>query len=262
MREGLPKLRTVLALDKALLRDLLQLMLEPIGYSVVGEAADASTALVMVQRLDPILAISSLDLPDGCGVRLAADIRRAQPKCEVLLLLDSLPYPVGLLGGVPFVSMAASLHVMQNTLLQLRAHPEFRAAVGGSRAVMTGRKPFRHLLALGLTDREIDIAVLAARGYTNKEIAETLCISPGTVKIHVSNVLAKLGVRRRHAIVTTTGLAVPSIHCLNPRAQNGEPTCQQPASPCEVMISSHAFTRRVPSRGTLFPPPPRRRAGL
>jgi DNA-binding NarL/FixJ family response regulator len=48
-----------------------------------------------------------------------------------------------------------------------------------------------------LTDREIEIVRLMTGGYSNREIADALCISEGTVKNHVSNILSKLGVRDR-----------------------------------------------------------------
>ena len=54
----------------------------------------------------------------------------------------------------------------------------------------------------GLTDREVEILQLMAAGRTNKEIAQALIISPGTVRFHVSNVLSKMGVKNRTEAVS------------------------------------------------------------
>jgi DNA-binding NarL/FixJ family response regulator len=80
---------------------------------------------------------------------------------------------------------------------------------GGERAAPEGDGPDR----LGLTDRELEVLALLADGCTNREIGETLYISEKTASVHVSRILAKLGVRSRVEAATTAhrlGLAAPS----------------------------------------------------
>jgi DNA-binding CsgD family transcriptional regulator len=114
-----------------------------------------------------------------------------------------------LLGGAPRDQVAEPLRAAQAAATELgavsllaevealarRGRIDLRAeqtagAVGGGR-------PQSSLDRLGLTEREQEVLVLVAAGRTNRQIAEALFISPKTATVHVSNILAKLGVRNR-----------------------------------------------------------------
>lgn len=65
----------------------------------------------------------------------------------------------------------------------------------------------REMWSQGLTRREYEIAVLAARGLANKEIARELGVSDGTIKLHLHKVYRKLGIRSRYGLIAQVGVS-------------------------------------------------------
>jgi DNA-binding NarL/FixJ family response regulator len=88
--------------------------------------------------------------------------------------------------------------------------------------------------ALGLTPRQLEVLTLLVEGQTNKEIASRFSLSEGTVKIHVSSVLEKLGVHRRREVkqaVAALNIVLPVKVSLSPNAdQNANRTAGQSTS--------------------------------
>ncbi|MEW5960415.1 MAG: response regulator transcription factor, partial [Chloroflexota bacterium] len=144
------------------------------------------------------------------GVAATEQIRRRLPGCQVLMLttFDDEEYIVkSLLAGasgyllkdIPVDDLARAVHLAHRGIYQLE--PSIAGKLLGA-LIDPGapaRSPHRAPAPLpsGLTEREIEVLRLIATGATNREIAEELVISEGTVKNHVSNILAQLGLRDR-----------------------------------------------------------------
>ncbi|MFA9428805.1 response regulator [Egicoccus sp. AB-alg2] len=203
----LPPTRIVIADDHARVREQTRRILEPAGFEVVGEAADASQAVDQVVSLRPDLALLDVRMPGG-GLRAAAEIAVAAPTVLVVmftvsesrddllaalrvgavgyLLKDTDParLPLALKGAISGEA-AIPRHLVLPVIqaFRLRPHPA-RLRVNG-----------RHDVAL--TGREWDVAELLREGLTTREIAERLVVSHGTVRTHVSALVHKLGANDR-----------------------------------------------------------------
>lgn len=173
------------------------LSLDP-ELEIIGEAGDGRRAIEMAHQLQPDIVLMDLLMPVLGGVEATTIIRRELPDVEVIALTSVLEDK----SVVDAVRAGAIGYLLKDTesdeLIrsikaaaagQVQLSP--KAAARLMREVRTPDNPET------LTDRETDVLRLLAMGQANKEIAQTLSIGEKTVKTHVSNVLAKLGVTSR-----------------------------------------------------------------
>jgi DNA-binding NarL/FixJ family response regulator len=172
------------------------------GITVVGEAASAREAIAEAARLVPDVVLLDLRLPDGDGVEVCRTIRAAHPGCRVVMLTayaDEEALVASVLAG-------ASGYLLKQTRGQDVVRAIEEAAAGRSlldpasaeRLLNFFRNWARGQEDLSpLTDQERRVLDLMAEGKTNREIADALGLAEKTVKNYVSNILAKLRVRRR-----------------------------------------------------------------
>lgn len=192
-------IRILIADDHSVVRQGLRmfLALDP-DLEVVGEAADGAEALRLAQDLKPDVVLMDLLMPVMDGIAATSAIRRAIPDTEVLALTSVLE-DASVTGAVRAGAIGYLLKDTQADELrraikaaaagQVQLSP--RAAARLMREVRAPESPET------LTERETDVLRLVARGKANKEIAHDLFIGEKTVKTHVSNILAKLGVQSR-----------------------------------------------------------------
>jgi DNA-binding NarL/FixJ family response regulator len=180
------------------IRDLLE---AEDDLEVVGEASTAGEALARVKLLNPDVAILDVQLPDGDGIEVCRDIGSEAPAVRCLML-TSFANDEALLGAV---IAGASGYILK----QIRGSD----LVGDIRRVARGEKLLddatvaRVRARLGRDDEDEHLARLSpqerkilnliAEGKTNREIASTLFLAEKTVKNYVSNLLVKLGMKRR-----------------------------------------------------------------
>ncbi|GAC1433715.1 MAG: response regulator transcription factor [Ktedonobacteraceae bacterium] len=172
--------------------------------AVVGEASNGAEAVAKVGVLDPQVILMDVRMPNMNGVEACRDIKSTRPDVYVLMITshdDAKAAEDSILAG-------ASGYLIKNS-----SRAELLKAV---RLVATGqtlvdpssaKQAMAKILALAsgtthipgeeLTDREREVLVLVARGYTNKHIADTLFVSEKTARNHVSHILEKLGLSRR-----------------------------------------------------------------
>lgn len=173
------------------------LALDP-DLTVVAEAADGAEAVRLARELQPDVILMDLLMPEMDGIAATREIRRDLPDTEVLALTSVLEDAA----VVNAVRAGAIGYLLKNTEAdelcraikaaaagQVQLSPE--AAARLMREVRAPESPE------ALTDRETDVLRLLAEGKANKQIALSLGIGEKTVKTHVSNVLAKLGVQSR-----------------------------------------------------------------
>ncbi|MCS6963719.1 MAG: response regulator transcription factor [Thermoflexus sp.] len=191
-------IRVVLADDHPPLRLGLRALLSASpDFEVVGEAGDGETALALLERLQPDVAVLDIRLPQRDGLTIAREIRRRGWPIRVLLLSayeDEALIQEALAIGVD--GYLLKQEDVETIAAAVRSAAQGLAAF--SRPVLA---KMRTLRGEGLTEREREILALAAEGLTNRAIAQRLGISPRTVEYHLSQIFGRLGVSDRAAAV-------------------------------------------------------------
>jgi DNA-binding NarL/FixJ family response regulator len=192
-------IRLVLADDHWVVRQGLGMFLarDP-EFEVIGEAEDGAAALKLARQLKPDVVVMDLLMPIMDGIAATAAIRQQAPGVEVLVLTTSLDDDkvVGALraGAIGYVIKDMHGDELKEAIRAAaagRVHLSPQAAAKLLREVRVTDTPEP------LTDREKEVLRLIALGLANKEIAARLGIGSGTVKTHVSNLLAKLNMQSR-----------------------------------------------------------------
>ena len=192
-------IRIVIADDHAVVRRGLRMFLElDAELEVVGEAADGAEAVRLARQLLPDIVLMDLLMPVMDGITATETIRRELPETEVLALTSVLEH-ASVVGAVRAGAIGYLLKDTQADAL-CRA---IKAAVAGQ-VQLTPQATAQLMQAVSspetpeaLTERETDVLRLVAQGESNKQIARSLQIAEKTVKVHVSNILSKLGVQSR-----------------------------------------------------------------
>jgi DNA-binding NarL/FixJ family response regulator len=224
-------IRVVLVDDQALLRTGFRMILESQSdIEVVGEAGDGAAAAAVVAQLDPDVVLMDVRMPGTDGIVATERISASTPRCRVLILttfdLDEYVYaglragasgfllkdapPEHLLDAIRVVAGGEAVLAPSATRRLLeRFVPTLPA--GSAPADSPNRAAASDRLS-ELTDREREVFALIAAARSNREIAKQLHLSEGTVKVHVSRLLAKLELRDRvQAVVLAyeTGIVKP-----------------------------------------------------
>ena len=192
-------IRILIADDHGVVRQGLRMFLglDP-ELEVVGEATDGAEALRLARELRPDVVLMDLLMPRMDGIAATTAIRGELPDTEVIALTSVLE-DASVVGAVRAGAIGYLLKDTQSDEL-CRA---IKAAAAG-RVQLAPEAAARLMLEVRapdspetLTERETEVLRLLAQGKTNKEIARDLTIGEQTVKTHVSNILAKLGVQSR-----------------------------------------------------------------
>lgn len=192
-------IRILVADDHSVVRQGLRMFLglDP-ELEVVGEAADGEEAVRKAEELKPDVVLMDLLMPKMDGITATATIRRALPDTEVIALTSVLEDA----SVVAAVRAGAIGYLLKDTQADELCSSIHAAAAGQVRLAPQAAARLMHEVRTPenpdmLTDREIEVLRLLAQGQANKEIARALHIAEKTVKTHVSNILAKLGVQSR-----------------------------------------------------------------
>jgi NarL family two-component system response regulator LiaR len=196
------RLRLLLVDDHWVVRQGLRMYLErDAEFEIVGEAENGAEAIRMATRLRPNVVLMDLLMPVLDGVAATSAIREAAPDVEVLALTsvleDDLVVAAIRAGAIGYALKDTRGEELKFAIRAAARGQVFLSPQAATRLLREVRAPETPEAPEALTGRESDILRLLAVGLANKEISRELGIGEGTVKTHVSNVLAKLGVQSR-----------------------------------------------------------------
>jgi DNA-binding NarL/FixJ family response regulator len=200
-------IRILLADDQSLFREALRMLIssQP-DLEVIGEAANGAEAVMLADSFRPNVVLMDLQMPVMNGVAATRQLHSTQPDCHVIALttFDGDEYIFDCLraGAVGYLLKDAP---SENLFAAIRAaargesflQPSVTTRVLAEFTRLSDQPAASVTLVEPLSDREHEILRLIAKGSTNREIAEALFITEGTVKNHVTNILSKLDVRDR-----------------------------------------------------------------
>lgn len=225
--------RVVLADDQALLRKGFRMILEAEeGIEIVGEAADGSDAVRLVELYRPDVVLMDVRMPvlDGIEATRAITTSTSGDETRILILttfdLDEYAFsalragasgfllkdvpPAELVGAIRTVARGDAVVSPRVTRRLLEEYADKLPDLSSNGSGTSGDS---HPALAQLTEREREVLLAVADGLSNAEIAERLYVSEATVKSHVGRLLAKLGLRDRvQAVVFAfqSGLVRPS----------------------------------------------------
>ena len=204
------KIRVLLADDHAVVRKGIREFLQDAGdIKVIAEAGNGAEALHLIEAHQPNVAVLDIRMPEMTGVEATRRIKTRFPQIRVLILTayDDDPYVFALLqagadgyvlktaSGDELVRAVRTVHRGESAL-----SPEIASKV--VKQAMSGRPEAAADQVETLTNRELDVLRLAARGLTNRAIGRELGISHRTVQGHLASIYGKLGVNSRTEAVT------------------------------------------------------------
>jgi len=200
------KISILVADDHALVREGTRERLErEEDFEVVGEAADGAEAVRLVDQLKPNVAIIDIAMPNLNGIDAARQIKKNQPSTAVLVLSayddDQYIYAVLEAGADGYLLKNVRGHQLVDAIRDVCAgemvlDPHIaRKVVKWFSSLSHGHRPE----AAGdfLSERELEVLGLAAKGMSNKEIAAELALSVRTVQSHLGRIFDKLGASSR-----------------------------------------------------------------
>ncbi|MFF1615236.1 response regulator [Amycolatopsis sp. NPDC058278] len=207
-------IRVMIADDEPMIRAGVRAVLatDP-DIEVVAEAVDGHDAVELVRRHRPTVAVLDIRMPGINGIDAAAEIRNAVPTTNIIMLttfgeddyilkalgggaagfLIKSGAPEELITGVRAVAEGAA-YLSPKVAARVIAH---LAATGAG--TLAGRRSAARDRVAALTAREREVLAFLGSGLSNGQIARRLHVVEGTVKAHVSSILARLGVENRAA---------------------------------------------------------------
>jgi two-component system, NarL family, response regulator LiaR len=185
--------------DHEVVRNGIRSYLETIkDFDVVGEAESGEKAVKMVSELIPDIVLLDLIMPGMDGVETTRQIKKISPRTQVVVLTsyheDVHIFPALKAGAISYILKDMKMEKLADALQRAVRHEVTLHPLVAERVLrnIRGDDSEEPALFTELTERELDVLRLIAKGMTNSQIAETLVISENTVKGHVSNILSKL----------------------------------------------------------------------
>jgi NarL family two-component system response regulator LiaR len=197
------RIRILIADDHAVVRHGLRALIttEP-DLELVGEAADGVEAVNLHARLNPDVTLMDMAMPRKTGLEAIIDIMRANPQARILVLTsfaeDEQVFPAIKAGATGYMLKDTAPRELLQAIRdvhcgQVSLHPTIARKLVGE----LKRPADLPLVEDPLTEREVQVLALVARGMANQEIADKLFIGERTVRTHISNILGKLHLANR-----------------------------------------------------------------
>jgi len=202
-QRGAEPLRVVLADDHPFYRDGLAGLLRKSGIEVVADVPNGEAAIRAVDELGPDVVVMDLNMPGISGLDTTRKLAEIAPATKVLVLtvsaMEADVTEAIVAGASGYVLKEAAVEDVVAAIEAVAAGHSYispRIATLLLRRIQDAESG-PPTVNVQLSSRERDVLALVADGKANTEIAETLMISPSTVRHHISNILIKLQVQNR-----------------------------------------------------------------
>jgi DNA-binding NarL/FixJ family response regulator len=208
---GTDPIRVLIADDHALVRRSLETVLQgEQGLELVGQASDGQEAVQIAGEVVPDVVLMDIRMPKITGIEAARQMKEVAPSAKIVMLtisdeeedlFEAIRAGASgyLLKDIPLDELADSVRAVYGG--QSLINPSMAGKLLTEFATLARRdsedEPAKHAPAPKLTDREMEVLRLVARGLNNRDIAKELFISENTVKNHVRNILEKLQIHSR-----------------------------------------------------------------
>ena len=200
------KIKVIIADDHALFREgTHSLINQEKDMEVIGEASDGDESIKLVSKLRPHVVLMDIAMPRVNGIEATRRIKADFPSTAVLILTayDNDQYITALLeaGAAGYLLKNVSGSDLVNAIRAVHAgeavlHPTIAKKVF-SRLGSVGRDTDTHKQLDDLSEREMEILRLAAKGMSNQDIAAQLFLSRRTIQAHLANIFRKMDVGSR-----------------------------------------------------------------
>jgi NarL family two-component system response regulator LiaR len=204
--DAVERIKVVVADDHMVLREgIRNLLEEEPDIDLVGEAANGLEAVAVVRATEPDVVLMDVVMPRVTGIEATKQIKKLNPGTAVLILsgYDDDRYVLGLLeaGAAGYLLKSASGHEVISAIRAVYAGESVMHPSVTRRLLARASRSTGHVAPAEdsepLTQRELEVLGLAAKGHGNKQIASDLGLSVPTVKSHLVNIFNKLGVASR-----------------------------------------------------------------
>ncbi len=207
--EELEKIKVLIVDDHQVVRQGLRTFLELLeDISVIGEAEDGKQAVEMVGTLKPDVVLMDIVMPRMDGITATQQVCALGLSTKVIALTsfseDDKVFPAIQAGAASYLLKDVSPDDLAEAIRavhrgEARLHPDITRKL--MEQISLARNAPRDRSIDELTEREMEVLRLVARGCNNREIAQELFISEKTVKTHISNILGKLNLDQRTQLV-------------------------------------------------------------
>jgi two-component system NarL family response regulator len=203
-------IRVLVADDHPVMRTGISLMLryEP-DMEVVGQASNGVEAVALFRQYHPDITLMDLRMPEVDGAEATQVICEAFPAARIILLstydANEDVYRGLQAGAKAYLLKDATCEEILDTIRIVHAgHTRITSTVGA--------KLVERMAGPELTEREREVVLLLAKGYSNQEIAAALFVTEGTVKFHINHILSKFNVTdRTQAVLTALKRGIASL---------------------------------------------------
>ena len=196
-------IKLLIADDHAIVRNgMAALLATEVDIEVIGEASNGKEAVRAAEELHPDVILMDLVMPEMDGIQAIQEIRTRDPGARILVMTsfatDEMVFPAIKSGALGYLLKDSSPEELVEAIHQVyRGEPSLHPQIA-RRVLQEISQPATQIRTEEpLTQREVEVLKLIARGMSNQEIAEKLVISETTVRTHVSRILGKLHLASR-----------------------------------------------------------------
>ena len=192
--------RLLLADDHPMIRNAIEMLLRDTGFEIVGMTGTGQSTLEAMERLKPDIVLLDIQMPGGTGIEVLRRLRSARSAAKVVLLTAAIDdgalleaRALKVQGIVLKNSDPAFLLDCLESVAAGRSwlDPELKARARQLAAAPSRGRP------VPLAPRERELIAFVAKGLRNREIAEQLGVTEGTVKVYLHAIFEKLGIGNR-----------------------------------------------------------------